>query len=395
MKLTIPLTPLQRYKEFPITRTKTFLAHAAASPFPSRICSELETYCSINTVSGQWEYLHKDIEAQTRERAAELVGAEVEEIAFVSSTSAGLSTIACGLPWQNGDNVIVADGDFPSNIYPWLNLSNLGVEVRFISRNSHGRITVNEVMQLVDRKTKLVALSSVNYVTGYRINIEEIGKSLHNKGILFCVDAVQSLGSLPFVSKYVDFAAASAHKWLLGPMGIGILYVKRTHFNRLRPTFTGWKAVKDNKTYLKYNLNFVDSAQRYEAGSPNVLGIIGLHAALGIILEAGVSNIANRLAELRSGLINSLNNMGYEVISPNDVINGSAIVSFTHKDINISDLRERLDVEDFVVSMRDTLDGRTCIRVAPHFYNSDQEISTFLTNLAATTNHTAFSVISR
>lgn len=383
MKMSISLSNLQRLKEFPISRTKVFLAHAAISPFPHRVCKAIQEYCHSDSVFGQWEYLYGETERRTRQYAAALLGGHEDEIAFIPSTSVGLSTVACGLPWQRGDNVVVADGDFPANIYPWLNLARLGVETRLITRHNDGAVSLDDIERTVDNNTRMVSLSSVNFVTGFKIDMNAIGEYLPSRGILFCIDAIQSLGALPFDSRYVDFASSSAHKWLLGPMGIGILYVKREHFDRLQPVITGWKSVKDNKKYLKYNLDFLDSAKRYEAGNPNGLGIVGLHAALELLMEAGIENIAKKLLEFRKTLIDTLTELGFEVISPIEPKNGSGIVSFTSNNQDIVALRQQLDSHNFVVSLRDALDGRKCIRVSPHFYNTDEDISAFLAELRA------------
>jgi cysteine desulfurase/selenocysteine lyase len=213
-----------RHYEFPITNRKVFLAHAAASPLPRRVSSAMTQYLDVASTEGQWEYLYANVEEETRRDAAKLIGAHKEEIAFVSSTSIGLSMVASGISWQKDDNVIIADGDFPSNIYPWLNLQNRGVTVKFIPIHHDGAVTLDDVMNQVNDNTRLVSLSSVNYVTGYKIDVSAIGQYLHEKGILFCVDAIQSLGAIPIDITYVDFLAAGAYKWLLGPLGIGILY---------------------------------------------------------------------------------------------------------------------------------------------------------------------------
>lgn len=380
MKMSISLSQSQRFEEFPITRTNVFLAHAAISPFSHRVCAAIQDYCQSNAVSGQWEYLYGDLEKRARQYAAVLLGGEEKEIAFVPSTSVGLGIIAGGLPWKRGDNVVVADGDFPANIYPWLNLNRVGVETRFIPRRSSGAVNLEDVEKIIDRNTRLVSLSSVNFITGFRLDIKTIGEFLNQKGILFCIDAIQSLGALPLDARYFDFAASSSHKWLMGPMGIGILYIKKEHFDRVRVITPGWKSVKNNKKYLEYNLTFPDSARRHESGSPNALGLVGLHATLEMLLEVGIDNIADRLAVVRQTLATALAEMGYEVISPSGS-GGSGIVSFTCGNSDIVALRQYLDAAGFIVSLRDTPDGRECIRVSPHFYNTDDEIATFLHEL--------------
>ena len=376
--MSICLSPEQRSEEFPITRTKVFLAHAAISPFSRRVCQAVQQYCQSNSDFGQWEYIWGPVEEKTRSLAGALVGCNADEIAFVSSTSMGLSLVAGGLPWQDGDNVVVADGDFPANVYPWLNLGRIGVTTKFIPRRPNGAVYVEDVMQAVDSRTRLVSLSSVNFVTGFRLDLDAIGAYLQEEGILFCVDAIQSLGALPFSARYVDFAVASSHKWQMGPMGVGLLFVRRKHFGRLSPVICGWKSVTDNHRYLDYHLEFADSAKRYEPGAINGMGIVGLHAALSTLIEAGIENIEVHLGRLRRQSADGLNHMGFEVLSPVDEYTGSGIVSFTSNSEEMTALRKYLDERNFVVSIRDSLDGRKCIRVAPHFYNTEEDIDAFL-----------------
>ena len=370
-----------RSYEFPITDQKVFLAHAAASPLPRSVSSAMKKYLDIASADGQWEYLYAKIEEETRRKAANLMGAQAEEIAFVSSTSMGLSMVASGLSWQEGDNVIIADGDFPSNIYPWLNLRNQGVTVKFIPKHSDGAVTLEDVINLADDNTRLVSLSSVNYITGYRIDVSEIGKYLHEKGILFCVDAIQSLGAFPIDTRYIDFLAAGAYKWLLGPIGIGILYVKRCNIERLTPVLAGWKCVQSSKKYLDYDLCFLDSAKCLEPGGINIVGIVGLHAALELLLETGLDQIADRLAGFRGVIKAALREKGYDLIGPADDKLGSGITSFSSQINDIADIRQKLDKQNFVVSIRDSFEKRKCIRVSPHFYNSEDEIASFLAAL--------------
>lgn len=359
------------------------MAHAAMSPFPRRVCSAIQEYCCKNAADGQWEYLYGDVEEQTKQYAASLIGCDKDEVAFVPSTSAALSMLAGGISWRRGDNIVVADGDFPSNIYPWLNITGQGVEVKFIPRRADGGVYMDDVVKLVDNNTRLVSLSSVNYVTGFKLDIDAIGRYLQERHTLFCLDATQSLGALPFDCRHVDFVAAAAYKWLLAPMGIGVLYVSRKHFATVHPQIVGWKSVKEYKQYLKYDLDFPDSASRYEPSHPNGLGMVGLHAALGLIHEAGIDNVATRLEATRRTLVESLLAMGQEVISPMETKYASQIVSFIPKKHDAAEVRRRLDSNNFVVSLRDTLDNRKCIRVSPHFYNSDDEIASFLENVRA------------
>jgi selenocysteine lyase/cysteine desulfurase len=377
--------PVLRHHEFPITASKTFLAHAAVSPLPRRVASAISTYTQRASSEGQWEYIYADIENETRKYAAILLGASEDEIAFISSTSLGLSLVAAGLPWQKGDNVIIADGDFPSNIYPWLNLQSRGVQVKFIPRSKDGIVTLEDIVNLTDKNTRLVSLSTVNYISGFKIDVSSIGSYLHQKNILFCVDAIQSLGAFPIDTTYIDFLAAGANKWLLGPIGIGILYIKKKNPSLLIPVLAGWKCVQSSKSYTNYNLCFLDSAKRFEPACVSIVSLVGLHAALELLLEIKIENIADRLTAFRRLLVPALKEKGYQVFGLGGPEQNSGITSFSSKKQDIVQLRNKLDAGGFVVSIRDSLDGNKCIRVSPHFYNTDEEIFQFLDNIPEAT----------
>jgi cysteine desulfurase/selenocysteine lyase len=376
--------PLLRHNEFPITSSKAFLAHAAVSPFPRRVASAISTYTQRASSEGQWEYIYANMENETRKYAAALLGASEDEIAFVSSTSMGLSMVASGLSWQQGDNVIIADGDFPSNVYPWLNLKSRGVQIKFIPRNEDGVVTWEDIDKLADKNTRLVSLSTVNYISGFKIDVSSIGSYLHQRNILFCVDAIQSLGAFPIETTHIDFLAAGANKWLLGPIGIGILYIKRGKLGLLSPILAGWKCVQSSKSYTSYSLCFLDSAKRFEPACVSIVSLVGLNAALELLLEIKIENIARRLAMLRRLIVPSLKEKGYRIFGFNRPEQISGITSFSSRKQDIVQLRNKLDSSGFVVSLRDGLDGNKCIRVSPHFYNTEEEILQFLAKIPET-----------
>jgi len=367
-----------RHKEFPVTKHRIYLAHAAVSPLPARVTKAIKYYISQASIRGRFVLkLDKETE-ETRNLAAKLLEATPNEIAFVPSTSVGLSLIAAGLDWKKGDNVIVADGDFSSNIYPWVNLQRRGVKVKFVPRKPDGAVKLADVERQVDEQTRLVSLSSVHFVTGAAIDMDAIGQFLQERGILFCVDAIQSLGALPCSVRYVDFLAADAHKWLLGPQGFGLLFVRRERLDQIHPSLVGWKSVRSPKEFLKIQLEFPDSARRYEPGSLNILGLAGLHAALSLILELGVAAIAKRLAALRTILIEGLEHKGCNVLAASSPGLPTGITSFKIDNENNELLYRRLVKSEIHVSLRDDLSGSKCIRVSPHFYNTEEEIALLL-----------------
>ena len=368
-----------RSREFPVTRDNIFLAHAATCPLPMRVARAIRRYIKDVSNSGQFDYLHRDIEIQTRELVAKLLHVSPDEVAFTGSTSLGLSLVAAGLEWEKGDNVVIAEADFPANVYPWLGLKRKGVEVKFIPHQPTGVITLNEVREHIDKRTRLVSLSSVHYLTGATIDLDAIGAFLRERGILFCVDAIQSLGALPCSVKHVDFLSADAHKWLLGPQGIAIFFVRRDNFGLLYPALLGWKSVREHRKFTRIKLDLPDCARRYEPGSLNIVGLVGLHAALLLIQKIGIDKIANHLADLRTKLISALKKKGYEVLGISSGRLRTGITSF--KADSIVDLYNRLDLKRIVVSLRDDLSGNPCIRVSPHFYNTENEIDALLSEL--------------
>jgi cysteine desulfurase/selenocysteine lyase len=370
-----------RRREFPVVADKVFLAHAAVCPLPACVVRALRAYLEEVGRGGQFEYLHASAEVQARSLAAAMLGALPEEIAFVPSTSAGLSMVAGGLTWRPGDSVVIAEGDFPSNVYPWLRLQRLGVRVRSIPTRGDGLVTLQDVAAQVDDSTRLVALSSVHFATGAHMDIDAIGRYLETRGVLFCVDAIQSLGAVPLSARHVDFLVADAHKWLLGPQGIGILFVRRSRFACLEPILLGWKSMNSEKDFVRNKHDLAPTARRYEPGSLNALGLIGLHAALQMLQHVGVAAIAERLKSLRNYLVPALQHKGYEVVAHAPDATPSGIVSFRHDGKNLQHLHRALDACKIIVSLREDPRSRQCLRIAPHFYNTHGELEQLLAQL--------------
>jgi cysteine desulfurase / selenocysteine lyase len=369
-----------RRREFPVANDKVYLAHAAVCPLPACVAEAMASYLAAVGRGGQFEYLHAGAEAQARACAAALLGATPEEIAFVPSTSAGLSSIAAGLAWKAGDSVVIAAGDFPSNVYPWLRLQRAGVNVRSIPARGDGVVTQDDVIAHVDDSTRLVALSSVHYTTGAVLDVDAIGSYLAQRNILFCVDAIQSFGALPLSARHVDFLVADGHKWLLAPQGMGIMFVRKSRFSSLDPVLVGWKSVHDQRDFVRQELELAVSARRYEPGSLNAIGLVGLHAALSMLQHVGIGAIARRLAALRSVLVSGLRDRGFEVLG--DARGApSGIVSFLREGEDMQRLQRALDAKQIVVSLRHDPRGRACIRVAPHFYNTQAELERLLSEL--------------
>lgn len=364
-----------RQREFPVCASKVFLAHAGVCPLPHRVADAMARHLEACTRGDQEDAVPTGFMAETRALAAALIQARPDEIAFVGPTSLGLSFVAGGLSWRRGDNVVVYFDDYPSNVYPWMALAERGVEVRYLNVRELGKIRLIDVQGQVDENTRLVALASCHYVSGWRINVEAIGKFLSSRGILFCVDGIQTLGAVPLSVEHVDFFAADAHKWLLGPCAAGILYVRRNVQDRLRPIVHGWHNVRSPDFLTQEDIRYRPDARRYEAGTSDLAGIFGLRAALELIHEFGIAEIGLDLARKRISLVEALRQRGYTVLQPAPPPeNIGPIVSFFRPETDMGAIHARLLEGGVVSSLRMLPDRTPVIRFSPHFYNTDAEL---------------------
>ncbi|MGD0813082.1 MAG: aminotransferase class V-fold PLP-dependent enzyme [Verrucomicrobiota bacterium] len=371
-----------RRHEFPVTCEKVFLAHAAVCPLPRRVAEAVRDYALKSTLGEQEESMPAARIQQARSLAAKLLHARAEEIAFVGPTSLALSFVASGLPWRKGDNLLVYFEDYPSNVYPWMALAEKGVEARLLNIREYGRIDVADVIGQVDEQTRLVALASNHFVAGYRLDLEAVGKALRERNILFCVDGIQTVGAFPTRVDHVDFLAADAHKWLLGPCGAGLFFVRKSMQERLRPAVYGWHNIRCPNFVAQEQLVYPSDSRRYEAGSANLLGLVGLIAAMELNLEIGVEKIAARVLHLRGLLAAALQEKGWTVLQAGaPARHASGIVSFYRPDADMPALHKKLTAAGVETSLRTDRTGRHYIRVSPHFYNTDEEIQRLLEKL--------------
>jgi selenocysteine lyase/cysteine desulfurase len=364
-----------RRHEFPVTKNKIYLAHAGVCPLPRRVADAVARYAGDCTLADQETLLPARQIPRARELAAALLEAQPEEIAFVGPTSLALSFVAGGLTFPRGSNILVYFEDYPSNVYPWMALAEKGVEVRLLNVRELGKIRLVDVMGQVDEQTRLVALASNHFVAGYRIDLRSIGEALRLRRILFCVDGIQTVGAFPTGVESVDFLAADSHKWMLGPCGAGILYVRKSLQDKLRPTTQGWHNIKCPNYVAQENLVYRADARRYEAGTQNLLGLIGLNAAMELLLEVGIDNIAAELLRKRAWLVPALQAKGCTVLhagAPKE--NASAIVTFFRPGGDMLALHQKLEAQNIVASLRTDRSGQKYVRFSPHFYNTDAEL---------------------
>ena len=357
--------------EFPITEECVYLNHAAVGPIPRRskrwMDQAIEEYLTLDREkwAGRTEVVRK--------LSASLLHARPDQIAFIKNTSEGLSLAANGIDWRAGDNVVVHDNDFPSVVFPWQNLAEQGVETRRVAARA-GRVLVDDLADAIDARTRAIAISTVQFKTGFRCDLAAIGQLCRDHDILFIVDGIQSLGALALDVQAcgADVVAADAHKWLLGPQGIGIFYCSDRALARLKVRTVGWLSINDPFAF-DYRLDLLPDARRFEPGSDNTIGICGLGGTLALIYELGIDAIEARIMALNELLCDGLARKGYRVISPRGERERSGIVIFVGDGHATEDLFARLTEARIMVSVRGG-----GIRVSPHYYNSEDEIAQLL-----------------
>lgn len=364
-------------REFPVSEHSVYLDHAGVAPVSLRVKKEVERFLAEAAGKAIINYdSWMDRVEEVRSGCARLAGADTEEIAFVKNTSHGISIVAGGIDWKKGDNVLVFEREFPSNIYPWLYLKKKGVEIRLIPF-SEDRILLEDIERLIDSQTRLITMSSVQSVNGFMIDLFELGAMCRDKGVLFFVDAIQSLGAVPMdVKKYnIDFLAADGHKWLLAPEGTGIFYCRKELCSDITPNLIGWKSVKDDSDFEKIDPTLKENALRFEEGSLNVMGIFALGASLDLLFEAGIGRICERVRDLGDLIIDEALKRGFDPRTPRNREQRGGIVSFSG-DFDPAELRERLRDSNIIVNYRGG-----ALRVAPHFYNTEEEILTLFRSI--------------
>jgi selenocysteine lyase/cysteine desulfurase len=371
--LPIDVGPIRK-AEFPVTERLIYLNHAGVSPIPARAADAGARMLYQFRDEGAYRLRQWQETAQeTRGRFARLIGATIEEIAFIKNTSEGLSFIAAGFPWKEGDNLVIANIEFPSNVYPWLRLRSRNVEVRMVAARE-GRIRKDDLFAACDGKTRLISLSSVEFANGYRNDLSAIGEFCQKKGIFFCVDAIQSLGVLPMdVQSYgIDSLSADGHKWLLSPEGIGGFYISRDVMEMVEPVMLGWHSVQNRFDFENYDFRLASDARRFEPGSFNTVGLAAFNASLDLLLSIGTDRIWERVRRLTDGAIEIALRHGYEIVSPRNPEERSGIVTFRIPGADAGALWKSLHDRNAVCSPR-----AGGIRISPHFYNTQEEITRF------------------
>lgn len=357
---------------FPALDEQLFLNHAGIAPCSTRVVTAMRAIVTEQATLGSAGYrLWRERVAAVRRQAAEFIGAEAGELAFVPNTSTGLSLVAEALPWQAGDAVLVPTPDFPANIYPWRHLARRGVRVIDIPRRG-GRIDVEDLARALVPNARVMALSSVDFVTGFAADLPAIGAFCRTHGVRLVVDAIQSLGLLPLDVKRcgIDALACGAHKWLCGPQGIALLYIDNELQRQLVPPLAGWKSVTDEENFTQH-FELRGDAAVFEPGTLNLAGVAGLGAALELLVEVGPQRVRSHVATLVDALSNGLAQRGWQVAGPWPNAARAGIVAFGGQ-ADMVKLFGDLTASGVTVALRD---GR--IRLSPHFANHAGDIARF------------------
>jgi len=349
--------------------------HAAVSPLSRRVRDAMVGLLDEVHQSGaeNWERWVRTYES-ARRSLAQLLNAEPGEIGFTKNTSEGISIFANGFEWQPGDEIVSIEGEFPANYYAWKALEKRGVVLRLV-QPVQGCVSHESIVSALSSRTRVVAVSFVQYLSGFRLDLEKLGRVCAAHGCLLFVDAIQGLGAFPLDVKGAQIAglAADGHKWLLSVEGAGVLYVNRRVIEKITPTEVGWWTVRGWADFTNRELTWRDDARRYECGSLNTVGIYGLGAAVDLLLEVGIQNIAERILDLTDRLRRGLLEQGHSVFGSREREEASGIVSFVPRQGAAEGLLKTLLAHRVQVAARCGM-----VRVSPHFYNTEAEIDRVL-----------------
>ncbi len=371
----MPLSSEELRELFPIARRYAYLDHASIAPLATPVRTTMEVFPGRQAEEPFERERWWRLREQVRGRIGELLNARLETLAFTSSTTAGLGLVAAGLDWEPGDNVVGVDGEYPSNVYTWMGLRGRGVELR-LYHPKDGRVDVGRLLSLCDRRTRVVAISLVQFWNGFRSDLQAIGSALRRGDSFLVVDAIQAAGALriDLATLPVDFLCAGAQKWMLGPMGIGFAYVGPRMFDRLQPAAIGPLNVVRDQEYFEYDLTLRTDARRFEESWLNLPAILGLGAAVNLLLRAGPQTVERAILRLADRLREELSRRGYRLLlTPRDPKEGSGIVSFRHPRMVPAEAHARLREAGVILSRRADF-----LRAAPHYYNNDDDINRLL-----------------
>lgn len=361
-------------EKLPITRNYNFMNHAAVAPMSGPAAEAMIGYAREVSQAAYLQGSYYRAADRVRGLAAVLIGADPGEVTFVRNTTDGIGLVANGIPWIKGDNIVSCTMEFPANVYPWLNLERRGVTLKRVSEED-GRIPFDKLADAIDRRTRLLAVSAVQWSNGFRFDLARLGELCQSKGVLLLVDAIQALGVHPIDVRAmnIDFLSAGGHKWLLSPEGTGVFYCKRELIGHLKPATVGYMSVRhgyDHDATALHDEDLYDDARRFDTGVYNLAGISALGASIQFLQEVGIHEVQVRVKQLTDMLVEGVRSKGWKVFSPRTAAEWSGIVSFGSDKHDMDELRRHLRQEYRIVVA--TRRGR--LRASPHFYNSTQEI---------------------
>jgi cysteine desulfurase/selenocysteine lyase len=367
------MTPNDFSDEFPLDPGLIYLNHAAVSPWPRRTAAAVQRFAEENMRRGASHYPRwMETEAHLREQCRSLLNAaSTDDIALLKNTSEALSVVAHGLEWRPGDNVVTSNQEFPSNRIVWQSLQDMGVETRCVDLNQDAS-PEQALAAGMDDRTRLLAISSVQYASGLRLDLSRLGAACREREVLFCIDAIQSLGALPLDVQAcgADFVMADGHKWLLGPEGCAVFYVKPQVRDRLRLRQYGWHMVEAHMDFARQDWQAAASARRFECGSPNMLGIHALSESLALLAEVGMDEVATRVLANSAYLIDTLANQpDIELLTARQAGRYAGIVTFRHRRIDSAELHRRLMARNVICAQRG--EG---VRFSAHFYTRPEQL---------------------
>ncbi len=357
--------------EFPVTGELIYLNHAAVAPLCRAAADAMKALADDACLFGSLHY-DKWMESYSglRRATARLIHASADEIAIVKNTSEGVATVAIGLDWKTGDRVIAFREEFPANYYPWLRLERRGVAITWLSIYD----PLEKIAAAIPG-ARLLAISHVNYLSGYRVDLDSIGELCNRYGCFFFVDAIQGMGAFPIdvEAAHIDALAADGHKWMLGPEGNGVLYVRRRWLDAIEPVEFGWTNPANYADYSSRDMTLRSDAGRYECGTLNTVGCFGQRAAIEFLLEVGIEKIAPTVLARADQLERGVRAKGYEVMVARTRENGSGILSFRHPSVDCRTLVSDLRRNKITAAPR-----QGWVRVSPHFYIGEEDIEQVL-----------------
>jgi len=361
---------IEKYRrEFPIVPEYAYLNHASNAPESRRVIKQIQAHLHDCEYGDLREEPWHGYAERTRQHLAQLIHAHRDEITFVQSVTAGAALVAQAIRLRAGDNVVTPANQFPANIHPWLNLQHLGVETRLVQLPRNGSFAV--VKKAIDKRTRLLSLCFVEYDDGWRHDLGELGELCRKRGIYFFVDGTQGVGALQFDVGAIgaDFVAVNGVKWLMGPWGQGMLYVRKELLPTLYTPTLGWLSVENPAAFTDLNQPYKQAARRFEGGCQNLLGIAGLGASVEMLLEVGIPRIEERVLWLTAYAASLIREKGYEVVTKLVEGHRSGILSFRHPRFHARMLYEELLRQKVVTSERNGM-----VRISPHFYNNAEDI---------------------